>query len=81
MTRRVLDGRVRAYSGYRVNAERVGLPTRDEREALYADFERLYDTGHSDMQIAEQTGCCDRTVRRWRHRTNRANIYGKLVSK
>lgn len=64
--------------GARVNSDRIGKPSVEEREVLYAEFQRWYDNGLSDLQIAEHTGACDRTVRRWRFRQNLPNIYGKF---
>jgi hypothetical protein len=65
------DGR-----GSRINADRVGKPTEAEREAIYAEYFRLYGMGFSDLRMAEATETCDRTVRRWRYRHNLPNIYG-----
>lgn len=75
--------------GARINSDRIGLPSKVEREELYQTFRRLYDGGtsdtpapvraeRSDLEIAELAGSCDRTVRRWRFRNNLPNIYGKL---
>jgi hypothetical protein len=63
--------------GTRVNSDREGRPTEDEREYLYSRFWDLYQNGLSDLKIAEETGVCDRTVRRWRFRLDLPNIYGR----
>lgn len=41
------------------------------REKWYKEFERLYDEGLSDPQIAQRVGCHDSTVYAWRKRTGR----------
>jgi hypothetical protein len=43
---------------------------------LYDKLEWLYAIGLSDLQIALEAGCCDRTVRRWRKRNGLPNYYG-----
>lgn len=53
------------------------MPTAEEREEMYNQFEMYYAMGMSDLGIAEATGACDRTVRRWRYRNELSNIYGK----
>jgi hypothetical protein len=60
----------------RVNAGRVGNLPNIEREMLYDKLEWLYAIGLSDLQIALEAGCCDRTVRRWRKRNGLANYSG-----
>lgn len=61
----------------RINSSRpISNWTREEREELYAEFQRMYDVGMSDMQMAEEVGCCDATPRRWRWRNSLPNIFG-----
>lgn len=64
--------------GIRINSNRVRLPTAAEREAMYEEFDTYYGMGMSDLAIAEHTGACDRTVRRWRWREGKPNMYGRL---
>lgn len=35
-------------------------------EELWRSISMLYRRGYNDKEIAEQAGCCDRTVLRWR---------------
>lgn len=77
MTRRVYQP-TKNKDGIRVNSERDDLPTADERELLYEAMQDLYERGYSDLQIAERVGVCDRTVRRWRFREGKKNIYGRM---
>jgi hypothetical protein len=47
---------------------RLGLPParKIRRAALYRRFERLADSGYSDIDIATETGASETTVRDWR---------------
>jgi hypothetical protein len=67
--------------GARVNSDRIGRPSEEEREVLYVKFEYLYSLGYSDLVIAENTGVCDRTVRRWRYKHHLPSIYGKYPTR
>jgi hypothetical protein len=64
--------------GIRINSNRSRLPTAEEREEMYEQFEHYYAMGMSDLRIAETVGACDRTVRRWRWRNGLANLYGRV---
>jgi hypothetical protein len=63
--------------GIRINSGRTTLPTAEEREQIYSQFEMYHAMGISDLGIAERTGTCDRTVRRWRWRNKLPNLHGK----
>jgi len=77
MTRRIVNPRGNQF-GMRINSERKGLPNAEEREIMYALMNAFYMQGMSDLQIAEQVGCADKTVARWRWRNRLSNIYGKM---
>lgn len=75
MTERIIN--TQGQGGQRINSNRSGRPSQAEREQLYTEFREYYSMGFSDLRIAEETGVCDRTVRRWRYRETLPNIYGR----
>lgn len=54
-----------------------------ERDELYVKYEKYYDMGLSDIEIALLLGVSDRTVARWRQRRGLPNQFmrGRLRAK